>query len=96
MKSWHTFCRSALGTSEAQATQDVDEEQLDIPEEEHEETRVSRGEDDRCTGEHSFRRSLLSLLWEIWTGTLGRTFRQGIHVSVLMYDVSMYSMFPSL
>ncbi|KAB5567104.1 hypothetical protein PHYPO_G00228920 [Pangasianodon hypophthalmus] len=41
--------QSARSTSEAQATQEVDKEHLDIPEEEQEETCVSRAEDEKCT-----------------------------------------------
>lgn len=50
----HMFCRSAHSTSEAQVTCEVDEEQLDIPEEQHEETHAPRVEDSEYTGEHNF------------------------------------------
>lgn len=53
------FFRAEHGTSEAQATQEV--EQLDITEEQHEE---AREEDDKYTGKHNFCRNLLSSFWE--------------------------------
>lgn len=62
------LCRSAHSTGGAEATQEV--EQLDIPEEQHEETCVSREEVTKYTGEHNCCRNLFNSLWRIWKGTL--------------------------
>lgn len=50
----HVFCRSAHSTTEAQATQGLGEEKLDLPEEKHKDIYVSKAEDNKFAGKHNF------------------------------------------
>lgn len=68
----HVFCRSTHSTTEAQATQGLGEEQLDLPEEKHKEICVSKAEDNKHAGKHYFWRRQLSSPRKLWERNIGQ------------------------